>query len=254
MECQASSRQDIKQKLESCLYIGTIRHRRFLPIKHEFNYKIFMYFINLDEVNKYFKTTLLHNTKFSLIWFRKKDFLSKQKISKEIKNRFNSQFVGEVFLLTYVRTFGFNFNPVNFYYCYENGSLKYIVSQITNTPWLEKHIYAFEVPSDQKLLYRFNKEFHVSPFLPMKMKYEWFFTSPNDVTHVHMNNFKDGDKYFDATLKLNKVEINKINLIKTHLRYPLLPMIVKIRIYFNALILMLKGAVFYTHPSKLKKG
>lgn len=255
MERQTSSGFDSGSKInemDGCLYYGWVRHRRFKPIKHDFTYRVFMYFVDIDTPQKYFSLPLIHSTKLSLYWYREQDYLNKTRIKEIIFNHFNTEFDGKVYLLTYIRTFGFGFNPVNFYYCYENSQLKYIVSEITNTPWLEKHAYAFQVTDNQKMLYEFNKEFHVSPFLPMEMRYQWFFTQPLEKLHIQMNNFKDGEKYFDATLNLTSKPITKRTLIKSHLTYPLLPLMVKVRIYWNALLLKLKGAKFYTHPSKIK--
>ena len=36
--------------MKSCIYEGQVRHRRFAPRKHEFNYRLYMMFLDLDEL------------------------------------------------------------------------------------------------------------------------------------------------------------------------------------------------------------
>jgi DUF1365 family protein len=95
---------------------------------------------------------------------------------------------------------------------------------------------------------RFGKDFHVSPFLPMDLDYEWRIAAPGPELHVHMANERAGERVFDATLSLQRREISSTALAGALLGHPLMTVKVVAAIYWQALRLWLKGATFYTHP------
>ena len=83
----------------------------------------------------------------------------------------------------------------------------------------------------------------------MDHDYEWIFTEPKNNLNVNMINFKDAEKIFHVTLDLkNKKNMTLKNLVLYTLKYPFLTLMVFLRIHFQALILLLRGAKFYNHP------
>jgi DUF1365 family protein len=121
---------------------------------------------------------------------------------------------GPIRVLSHLRHFGFSFNPVSFYYCFDSTDsfIETIVAEITNTPWNERHAYV--LPQHQSLKYsqglrfRFGKVFHVSPFMPMNLQYDWAFGSPDQHLVVHMKNMTHDRTIFDARLSLERQPIN----------------------------------------------
>ena len=242
----------------NAIYKGTISHTRFVPKKHTFNYKVNMLYIDLDKISESFaKNWFWSANKFNLASFKRSDFFGDTK--KSIKNSINEllfetlqyKHVGKIFLLTNIRYFGYCFNPVSFYYCEDSkGKLIAIVSHITNTPWDEKYAYVNDcrdIPSSSKH-FEFDKAFHVSPFMPMNMKYKWIFSTPKDFLFVSMDNIKKDTLCFNATLKLTKKAwtpqaLNRILFLS-------LPFSIKtiFLIYWNALVLGIKRVKFYPHP------
>ena len=124
-----------------------------------------------------------------------------------------------------------------------------IMAEVTNTPWNERHCYFIDNKKNNKFKQDLKKQFHVSPFWDMNHDYEWYFNEPNKNLNVNMINFKDGNKIFNATLDLKKkAELNYKNLMLYTLRFPFLTLMVFLRIHFQALILLIRGATFYSHP------
>ena len=125
---------------------------------------------------------------------------------------------GPIRVLTHLRYFGYIFNPVTFYYCFdESGTqVETILAEITNTPWKERHAYVLPAASarrDERVMhFQFDKEFHVSPFWPMDMHYDWRFTAPEERLHVHMENWREDRRAFDATLTLERESISSASL------------------------------------------
>jgi DUF1365 family protein len=153
--------------------------------------------------------------------------------------------------------FGHSFNPVSFYYCYEAAGehVEAIVAEITNTPWNERHAYVLAAPAiagtASTLRFRLGKSFHVSPFMPMRLRYDWRFTEPGPRLAVYMRNEDDaGALLFDATLALRRREIGTASLALALLRFPFASLRVLAAIYWQALLLKLKRVPFHPHPAK----
>jgi DUF1365 family protein len=163
---------------------------------------------------------------------------------------------GPIRLLTHLRYWGHCFNPVSFFYCFDaaDQGLEAIVAEINNTPWHERHCYvlsqAVNDTPDTWYHYRLRKAFHVSPFMDMDMDYDWRFLQPGSRLQVHMENFEQGQKLFDATLSLQRSELSGPALARALLRCPVMTLTVVFKIYWQALKLHCKGAPFYTHPAK----
>jgi len=240
------------------IYKGTISHSRTKDALHSFSYATSMLFLDLDEIKGAFsKNIFWSNESFNLASFYRKDFFGdskkslKSEISKLTTKKLKLQIEGKIFLLTTLRYFGYSFNPVSFYYCYnKKKELVAIVSHITNTPWEEQHAYVHDcrkIKGGTKT-FEFKKDFHVSPFLPMSLKYNWQFTEPRDFLFISMESSKNQKKYFNATLKMTNQAWSSYALNK--LLFLSFPMGIKaiISIYWNALILYLKKVRFYPHP------
>jgi DUF1365 family protein len=164
---------------------------------------------------------------------------------------------GKIRLLTHLRYFGYNFNPVSFYYVFDEADqrVETIVAEITNTPWKQRHCYVLSTSRseqhNQHWHWEFDKHFHVSPFMPMDMDYRWRFSAPDAVLRVHMENWQDDAKQFDATLTLKRQEISSASLARALLAFPLMTLQVVTLIHWQALKLFLKRVPFFTHPDKV---
>lgn len=244
--------------MHSCIYEGQVKHRRFSPRQHEFNYKLFMVFIDLDELDDVFKRRWLWSNKaIAPVRLKRCDYIGDESVSiaeavkEKVFQQTGEKVTGTIRMLTHLRYFGYVFNPVTFYYCYnsENKTVDYIVAEITNTPWKERHSYVLKT-KDDNFNFNFDKDFHVSPFLPMDMKYFWGFTSPDDNLTVYMKNTKDDEKIFDASLNMQRKEMSSYQCARVLIVYPLMTVKVIAGIYWQALKLYLKKVPVVDHVNK----
>lgn len=251
--------------LSSGIYNGEIRHRRYVPKRHEFTYKMYWSLLDLDNLETDFKKHKLWSLeKWNLISFKAKDFHSrsglntKDSIIKTIKDRTGEDFSGKIFLFSHLRFLGLNFNSVCFYFCIDDEGFKYIVAEITNTPWGERHPYVLKCDevSDSKFHFEFKKEFHVSPFIKMDMLYRWSFIFDDESLRVHMvvNKINSDVKIFDATFTGDYLALTNQNMTSMMLKKPFQPVKMILAIYWQALKLWLKKVRFVEHPKhQLKK-
>lgn len=124
--------------MNSCLYHGVLRHRRLQPKTHEFSYGVFMAWLDLDELEK-LPTVGVRRNRFAAASFHDADYPLGSPLKENVLNRLESltgeRPQGRVMLLTQLRYFGFHFNPVNFYYCYDPAeTLRWVLAEVRNTP------------------------------------------------------------------------------------------------------------------------
>lgn len=233
--------------MKNAIYSGDLIHRRFKPKFHQFKYRVNYFYFNLNSTEELITIPFL-------ISYNPINYLNTKQIINEINNKYgaNDNNIHSIYILTQLSYFGFCFNPVSFYYCFDkNNELLYIVSLITNTPWGEKHIDCFDFKTN-KGSFSFPKNFHVSPFMPMTIDYDWKFSIPDEKINIIMKNYNKNENasFFIATLNLNQKELNLKNVLLSSVLFPLMSFKTIFAIYWQAFILYLKGIPFYIHPKK----
>jgi uncharacterized protein len=240
----------------SCLYEGTIRHRRISP-RREFRHRIALAYIDLDELPELLGGRLV-SRRPGVLRFRRGDYFGDPQVSLDrairdvVHAETGARPAGPVRVLTQLRSFGHCFNPVSFYYCLRPGvdELEAVVAEVTNTPWGERHAYVLS-PSEEALgvlAAGFDKALHVSPFMGMDHRYEARATAPGETLSVHVESRHDGSLAFDATLALSRRELTPAEVRRISMRYPLATIRVLALIYAQAVRLKLAGARVHPHP------
>ena len=248
----------------SAIYEGVVRHTRFAPHPHEFEYRMAQLYLDLDEIDHVFARRWLWSTeRGNIAQFRRADFLAPaelplaEAVRRRVERAAGKRPTGPIRLLTHLRYFGHVFNPVSFYYCFaaDGVTLTFIVAEITNMPWGERYAYVLPIATAQgsgrALGWTFPKAFHVSPFLPMACDYAWRFTAPAADLGVHMDVIRDGQRQFAATLSLQRRPLNSTTLARVLWRYPLMTARVVGAIHWQAFRLWLKRNPVYDHPQPL---
>jgi DUF1365 family protein len=239
---------------KSAIYSGKLRHRRFFPKSHQFTYDACMFYLDLEELPKLFaKNKFWSFNRFNLGWFNRKDYFGDpsipldQAVRDYVKQQLGYCPEGSIRLLTQLRVWGFCFNPVSLYFIFDKDAdvPKYILAEVNNTPWNQRHSYLLACDAKGKINTEFSKQFHVSPFN------HWISTAPDEQLVVHMENLQQSaeglTRHMDATLTLKREQWSAKRLNTIVWAMPWLAIKIPVAIYWQALQLFIKRVPVYSH-------
>jgi hypothetical protein len=249
----------------SAVYEGWVRHRRFEPVEHSFRYPLFLMYLDLDELPGVLDPFPLFSARRPApAHFQRSNYMGDpdrplaECVRDTVEADTGRRPAGPVCLLANLRYLGHIFNPVSFYYCFEQGGerVEAIVADVNNIPWGERHPYVLArgprpgaVLSDE-----LEKTLHVSPLMGMDQTYAFRAGEPGERLSVHIESRPtEGEgKAFDATLSLRRHELSRARLAGMLARYPAMSLQVVAKIYAQSLRLKLKGARYFPHPEGRK--
>lgn len=263
------------QSPASGVYQGMVSHLRLKPKKHGFNYDFGMLLLNLDEVEQLESCSRLFSARgFAPISFRAGDYLQEglpqgkghgqeycvRSLKKRVELKMAALGAGVSFdaivFAGQVRNFGLYFSPVNFFFGYRKGVASYLLAEVSNTPWNERHYYLVDLSNAQadapnKVVDSSDKVFHVSPFMDLNMKYLWRVSPPAQQLRIGIEN-RGNERLFNAQLNLSRQPFSPSALAAMVRRFPLMTARIVGGIYWQALRLFVKGVPFVGHPGGLK--
>ncbi len=236
-------------------------HNRLEPKPHRFHYNVFMFYIDLDELELIKKRFfLISHNKFNFFSFKDKEHLqlptenpdnsksTKQHIVEYLGQN-GVQFTGgRVMLLTNLNVLGYNFNPVSFYFCFDENEMPVCcVTEVSNTfKEMKPYFMGTESLADGKFRLNTKKYFYVSPFIDYDTDFDFNIGIPAEKLNIKIDDYKNGNRFFISTLTGKRKQLSNGNLLWYSLRFPFITLRIITLIHWNALLLWLKKIPF--HP------
>jgi len=244
----------------SCIYNGSVIHKRFKPKEHFFKYKVFSLFIDLSELEELNKNLKFFSfNKFNLISFHEKDHGERDGsslldwVKLNLRNNNISTENIKIKLLCYPRILGYVFNPLSIFFIYnKDENLISILYEVKNT-FGEQHTYVFKVESENKLIQNnCSKKFHVSPFIEMNCNYFFKILKPADRISVIIDQYQSNEKILYASQDGKRTNLTSSELMKSYLKHPLMTFKIISAIHFEAFKLWVKGIKFVKKKFKIR--
>jgi uncharacterized protein len=243
--------------MNSCIYNGTVKHQRFRPIEHSLNYRTFSMLLDLNEIENLAKNISIFSlNKFNLFSFYNRDHGArdgsslKDWVQKNIKKFNISNNITKITLLCYPRVFGYVFNPLSVFYCYENNDLRAIFYEVKNT-FNEQHTYIFKIKDNEKIEQKCKKKFYVSPFMDMETYYNFKLLNPKEKLSIFIKQTSGEETVLTATQTGDKKEFSFKQLLINFFKYPLMTIKIISSIHYEAFFLWKKGAVYRKRNNKI---
>lgn len=235
----------------SKIYTGRVHHQRYIVASHRFSYPLYMLGLDLDELDSIERQhRLFSTTHFNALQFRRSDYLGdaqtpiKQAVMQQVEQLGGDiATLNRVMFVGQVRNLGLYFSPVNFFFCYHDKTALYMLAEVHNTPWNETHCYLIDLKNPQHT----RKDFHVSPFMDLDMKYRWHIELDESHLRIHIENWKLS-KVFDATLALKSTPLTHATLHQTLKQWPMMTLSILRGIYWQAIRLFAKRVPYHSHP------
>ncbi|HSH92813.1 MAG TPA: DUF1365 domain-containing protein [Roseimicrobium sp.] len=239
----------------SCLYECHVMHHRLQPKEHHFDYRIFLFYLDLDELPSVSKATWGFGLdRFSLYSFHDSDHLPgsagrlKQRVLHYVWSQGVEANIDRVMLLTLPRVLGYIFNPVSFYFCFDAQQRPVCsVAEVGNT-FGEMKLFPLG-PGTLDDTGRFRsvvpKNFYVSPFSELDLAFDFKLAVPGERLDVHIDDRKGGDVVLLSALTGHREPLTSSKLAWFSLKYPLLTLKVITLIHWHALLLWMKRVPWF---------
>jgi len=232
--------------MNSKIFTGTVEHSRYLPVYHHFQYPVYMYGLDLDELcvlDK--KLPLFGYNRLRPTSINDADYLEKrpggikEKLLDLLPETERTQ-AATVMLITSARYFNYVFNPVSFYYCFDRrGDVIRMVAEVSNT-YGERHVYLPEplpggTSGTEIRQYSAEKTFHVSPFNNTAGRYDFFCSPPGQTIDLGIKLVREEKKIFEARFLAGSRALTRASHLGLLLRHPVMPHLTMPRIIYEAM-------------------
>ncbi len=240
-------------------------HHRLEPLKNRFVYRIFMFHIDLDELDMLDSSLkLFSRNRFNVFSFRDTDHLrfgkgtAKENLLEYLSRNGIAIPGGKVVLVTNLRMFGYVFNPVSFYYCYDAaGNPVCAVPEVGNTfGELKPYLLRPEDRNEGGFRKSIEKFFYVSPFMDLDTTFDFNLGLPGEKLRVTIDDHKAGKRIFVSSVNGVRKELTDGRLLWYVIRFPFITLQVIGLIHWQALKLYLRKLPFLRktdHPELQKE-
>lgn len=240
------------------VWSGSVWHHRLRPTDHQFSYRLWWADLDVDDIEATLsKLMVLSDQRWRPLRFDRADYYGDAStplgtsLRDLVESRTGTRPTGSIRLLANLRTLGWCFNPISLYLCHDDhGDLAWIVADVTNTPWKERHQYVMAADRSGVHGHLVDKALHVSPFMPMDQQYRFDIDVDPSTLRVRIDTIDHGDTPFQAGVELRCEPMTNRTLLAALVRHPMLTMRISLAIRTQALRLWRKRVPLHRHPDR----
>jgi uncharacterized protein len=245
----------------SAIYFGKVMHRRLRPLRRPFAYRVFSLFLDIDRLAESAAGMRLFGyNRARLFSFRDSDHGERDGsplrpwIERQLHRAGMDLGGGRIMLLCFPRLFGYVFNPLSIFFCYDaRGALTAVLYEVKNT-YGEQHSYLIAVTprdgSDSVIRQQIDKRLYVSPFMDLACTYHFHLQEPDERLQVSIRQTDEAGDLLIATQIGTRAPLDDWQLLKGFVLYPLMTLKVIAAIHWQAVRLWLSGEPVRRHPAK----
>lgn len=239
--------------MRSCLYECRVIHERFSPRPHRFRYGVFMFCLDLAEIDALVRRLpLLSRNRFNLYSFHDRDYVVgesgvRESLVAQLRDHGVTRAVGRILLVTNLRILGYVFNPVSFFYCFDETGAPMAVVAVVNNTYGETRSYVIQHAStDEPAVFtsRQKKHFYISPFIPLDSELDLHVEVPAERLSVTIDDSMGTDRILTAVLEGERLPLTSGGLVWMTVKYPFMTAKVILAIHWEALRLWLERVPF----------
>ncbi len=262
-----SEASHVSPAMRSCLYECRVMHHRFAPRTHGFVYRIFLFALDLDELEaRPLRFGLFSTERTNLYSFRSRDFLPVDDTAgtdaASLRARVGAfcarQGVditgGRVVLVTLPRVAGYLFNPVSFYFCLDRGGRPVAaIAEVTNTfREVKPYFLGPEALQTDGASFRLRvpKHFYVSPFSDVDVAFDFTLRLPGDRLDIQIDDYAGGARTLTSSLTGPRRELTPARLAWFTVKYPLITLRIIALIHWHALRLWWKRVPWFAKAAR----
>jgi uncharacterized protein len=238
----------------SALYECSVMHKRLTPLVHQFSYRVFYLWLDLDEIDALSqRLRFFSRNAFNIYSFFDADHLDKTEGT--VKSRLLAWIaahgedisrIASVRFLTFPRIFGYIFNPASFYYCFDaDGQPLHAVVQVTNTFHEQKPYFLRQPDGKGEFCLITPKHFYVSPFSELEMNFDFKIRVPGEKLQIHIDDRAGDQRILLSAVTGIRKPLTDARLFWFVLKYPLLTLRVIFLIHWHAFLLWVKKVPFH---------
>ena len=254
----------MNQGFYSKFFTGTVIHARSEPAKHAFSYPVAWLVLDVDECKLLDKQIWgIGYNRFNLSSIHDADYLVKN--NNSIRTKVESLLVErkitikphKIVLITTPKLFGWAFNPVSFYYIYDQNEKVFCYFAEVNNTYEERSLYFFDVSdaiesSEEGHRFNIKKHFHVSPFYDEVGYYDVYFGKLSNDLRINFNLYRPNEKPFIAKMLGNGLPITTYNYVYKIFRFGIRMALTVPRIYWQAVkLIFIRKLTPYKKPNPL---
>ena len=184
--------------MTAALYPCEITHVRANPVRRAFSYRSYLWLVDLDDLPR----VPLALRPFAR--FRSRDHLGDP--ASSIRANVNAYLAcqgislagGRVLMLGHAAALGYVFNPLSVFWCHHaDGTLAAVIAEVHNT-YGQRHAYLLH--PDGRGRAEVDKDFYVSPFLPVAGRYRLHLPEPAATLRLGVTLHIDGRTVLAASV------------------------------------------------------